>query len=254
MIEYKLQSNIDNEYKRKNIVHKHRSKNDIVSFSVFKRKKNDTNIVGYVRGKNLASDNDDYLLITSINGYDYRYKVTDKSSLFVNGYIPVGDNNYLGYISNKFTPALILLLATLVGLFLISSLLNSKGRGTNSYDYSITVSGSGITDIEDMLRGKSKSHSMSVPQFSSLFIYKGTYIPLVNLPSNDVMIMYEVYDLNNNLVFSSDEPLVPNSEDKWYLENYELGVHEFIVKAFKVDGDLNKGNSVSFNTSIHILE
>lgn len=255
MNEYKQQNNSnDSKYKRKNVIHKYKSKNDIVSFSLIKANKKDINIVGYFKNKQLAFNDDDSIEFTSINGQKYKYKVTHKKSAFIQGYVYVGDDNYIGYIKNNIIVYFILLLMLIFGFWFVSSVIKSNSNNNNTTKEIVEKSDEGITDINGLLHSKGNSHTMSIPQFSSLYIYKNTYVPLINLPENDIMIMYEVYDLDNNLVFVSENPLKPNSEDKWYLDNYESGSHEFIVKAFKVDDKSNKGNSVSFNTNIYILD
>lgn len=254
MLSYILNKEIDTECKKKHILHKYRRQGDIVSFSLLKLNKKDLNIVGYFKNKKLASDNDNNIVIQSMNNDEYRYKLFNKGSVFTQGYVNVGNDDYVGYINTKPFALLCVFIASVVTLFVICGVLFNHCNRLLIGDPYVVSTGEGITDIEDMLHGKSKSHEMSVPQFSSLFIYKGTYVPLVNLPQNDVMLMYEVYDTDNKLVFSSEKALVPNSEDKWYLDGYKTGAHTFVVKASKVDVDMNKGNTVTFNTTIHILD
>lgn len=254
MLSYVLNKEIDIECKKKHILHKYRRQGDIVSFSLLKLNKKDLNIVGYFKNKKLASDNDNNIVIQSMNNDEYKYKLFNKGSVFTQGYVSVGNGDYVGYINTKPFALLCVFIPLVLTLFIVSRVLFSYGNRLPIEDLSVASTGEGITDIEDMLHGKSESHEMSVPQFSSLFIYKGTYVPLINLPQNDVMLMYEVYDTNNKLVFSSERALVPNSEDKWYLDGYETGAHTFLVKASKVDVDMNKGNTVTFNTTIHILD
>ena len=109
-----------------------------------------------------------------------------------------------------------------------------------------------LLNINNLSSGHIDSHTLSVPHFSELNVSNGIYIPLTNLPYNDILLKYEVYDTEKNLVFKSSTPIKPNNSDKWYLDGYDAGVHRFIIIAYKIDEYGNIGNSVSFNTTLYI--
>lgn len=179
----------------------------------------------------------------------------------VKGYVRQPDLSAIALCSfNMFFIIFIMVGLLLIGGVLfggkIASNIDLQTNNSNVTKEEPTIpQGSGVTNLDDLLHSNGEQTDFSVPQFSGLYITNGIYIPLMNLPQNQVYMMYEVYNTKNELVFASKEPIPPNDEDRWYLEGYEKGSYEFIVRAYKVnvdEGKVIKGNSVTFNTTIYI--
>ena len=231
-------------------------------------------IIGFIQNGKASVDRlekkETYSTKTLKNATVY-YPICSKRPNFykIKGYILANENEneWLGYCDNR---SYFIFFLLSLGIFLSSSIacvgvnylfqndspqVNSKtnNKASEKPSEETTVErGDGVSNLDDLLQSDASTHTLSVPQFSELYITQSTYIPLINLPQNDILMMYEVYTLDNKLVFASKEPILPNSEDKWYLSNYDKGDYDFIIRAYKVDSEGNKGNSVSFNTTIHI--
>ena len=240
-----------------------RYKGDCVSFNICKKTK-DMDVVGYFTLQDINANTDntdtnkdnDILCIESMNKAFHKYKVTKKAMYSCKGYTYIGDNKWLGYCSkSRLYILLFLLIITLLTIVCKGKIFTSNPAQDNASESNVTTENSGggydLSNMDDLLHSGSSSNTLSVPQFSELFVSNGIYIPLVNLPYNKILMKYEVYDSNNTLVFESSEPISPNSEDRWYLNGYNQGDYYFTIIAYKVDEQGNKGNSVSFNTVLH---
>ena len=235
------------------------------------KEKRDANVLGYFHSDSYSKYNGSKQIeLVTNKGNKLRYNLTDNAEYQVLGYVDVGNNTYVGYTRKNNVLLFLLLSILLISSFVCLLTHNPKAchaftrfvenfkvehNNTNNPENNPQKeTGSGITDIKDLLQGDSSTLTLSVPQFSDLYITNTTYIPLMNIPENNVYILYDVYDMQNNIVFQSKTPIPPNGEDKWYLRNYKPGDYDFIIVAYMCDSHGNKGNSVSFNTTIHIIK
>ena len=238
------------------------------------REEKEHNIIeGYFHKDSLDEDDWDnnVTLLTNLNNKKY-YNLTPSKEYTLLGYIQIDENRYVGFTRRNNTILIVLFLCLFLSLCSLGWTAKTYGFSLpwqfklpqiewfKSTDNSIIdkqpieTTPAGITDISDLLYGNGGVETLSVPQFSDLYLRSSNYIPLMNVPENNVYMEYEIYDTENNLVFKSEKPIPPNSEDRWYISEYEPGDYEFIIVAYMADLKGNRGNSVSFNTTIHIIK
>lgn len=237
--------------KRKIVIRKY--KKEIIALSLIAEKIPKEKVVGYIKPNSLSKESrenkTDVICVLSENKVPYFFEVKESSNMPVVGYIQVDDDQYIAYTKNFKTIIPIILL---IGCCLAGNLFIPEQEIIDKIDEITDSLTNGITDMGDLLHGKGSVGTLSVPQFSELYISSENYVPLINLPQNSILMMYEVYSADNELVFSSKKPIAPNSEDRWYLSDYESGDYTFTIVAYKVSSDGQKGNSVSFSTILHI--
>ena len=206
------------------------SKNNIAYYPIYKKRPNFHKVVGYLP----KSDDVEYVV-----GY-CRHNIAFLI-FFILFFIAIGSSALLCSFSNS-----------LMKKTELSLSFTQTETPKTSVEQQTIEKGDGISDMSDLLHSDASVHTLSVPQFSELYVSNGVYIPLINLPQNDILIKYKVFDDKNNIIFESSEPIKPNDEDKWYISGYALGSYYFTIVAYKVDEYGNVGNSVSFNTTLHI--
>lgn len=236
-------------------------------------KKNKSENIVYIKEGNAVIDKPNgveyYSVHTSKNNMAH-YPIYQKRPNFhkVVGYLPKNeDSDYIIGYCRPSTAFIIFFIFSLIitGLSALfyscpDVLINGFFSSSSVQDESLEIStelqtiekGNGISDMNDLLHSNASTHTLSVPQFSELYVTNGIYVPLINLPQNDILIMYKVYDDKNNIVFESSKPIKPNDEDKWYINGYAPGSYYFTIIAYKVDESGNVGNSISFNTTLYI--
>lgn len=206
----------------------------------FNKSDNRDKIIGSTEFKN-PDENSKFFMYknTSFKLYDY------KDDKVYKGYIPVNDSFVA--IERKVPLFIILLPLLVLSSYIVTTSLQHIGDKVP-----VITGGYDVTDNSDLLHDKSKSSDTNIyiKGYDKLFLYKNSYVPLVNSAKNKALLRFEVYNEDGDLLYKGDA-IEPGKEDRFYVKDiHYYGDCTITVKAFEVIDNNTVGSGVTFKINL----